>query len=91
MIHKVFNIKYEVSFAVRAASFRPNSLFMAFMLVVGFTVAPVVEEIFFRGFLYTALRSKMHIAFAAIIQACVFSAMHIMGIMGSLDIFLTGI
>ena len=45
----------------------------AFAVIV---VAPVCEEIFFRGFFYRALRTRMGVAAAAIIDGLVFGAIH---------------
>lgn len=39
--------------------------------------APIAEEFFFRGYFFQALSSKMHFAFAALITALVFGALHI--------------
>ena len=39
-------------------------------------VAPVVEEFFFRGFFYRALRGRMSIAVAALIDGGVFGIIH---------------
>jgi uncharacterized protein len=39
-------------------------------------VAPVAEEIFFRGFFYRALRNRLSVAWAALIDGLVFGALH---------------
>lgn len=39
-------------------------------------VAPVVEEVFFRGFFYRALRSRYPIAIAAVVDGLVFGVIH---------------
>ncbi|MFN2615939.1 MAG: lysostaphin resistance A-like protein [Thermoleophilaceae bacterium] len=44
--------------------------------VVVVAVAPVMEELFFRGFLYRALRSSLRPAFAAAIVGVVFGLIH---------------
>ena len=45
----------------------------AFAVIV---VAPACEEIFFRGFFYRALRTRMGIASAALVDGLVFGAIH---------------
>ncbi len=40
-------------------------------------LAPVAEELFFRGFLYTALRQRLGIAAAALASSLIFAAGHI--------------
>ena len=47
----------------------------AALLVI--TFAPVAEELFFRGFFYRALRTKLNIAFAAVVDGVLFGAIHI--------------
>ncbi|HDP69328.1 MAG TPA: CPBP family intramembrane metalloprotease [Actinobacteria bacterium] len=39
-------------------------------------VAPLVEEIFFRGFIYTALRDKIGVVWAALISSFIFAVFH---------------
>lgn len=46
------------------------------MMIVGITVAPLAEEVFFRGLLYSALRQRLPIAVAAVVQAIVFGLAH---------------
>ncbi len=46
-------------------------------------VAPVIEEFFFRGFFYRALRNRMSIAVAALIDGGLFGIIHFSG--GGLD------
>lgn len=45
-------------------------------LMFTITVAPLAEEVFFRGFLYNSLRGRMNWCFAAIIQAVLFALFH---------------
>lgn len=40
-------------------------------------VAPLVEEIFFRGFVFTGLRARMDWRWAAVISSALFAAMHV--------------
>jgi membrane protease YdiL (CAAX protease family) len=41
--------------------------------------APVVEEIFFRGFLYRSLRNRLPVPWAALIGGVLFGLVHIVG------------
>jgi membrane protease YdiL (CAAX protease family) len=43
-------------------------------------IAPVTEELFFRGFFYRALRSRLRVGWAALIDGVVFSTLHFQGI-----------
>jgi membrane protease YdiL (CAAX protease family) len=42
-------------------------------------VAPVAEEVFFRGFFYRALRTRLAVWLAALIDGVVFGALHFQG------------
>ena len=56
-------------------------LFAAAVLVVC-VVAPIAEEIFFRGYFFTALRTSMSFVAAAVITGLVFGAIHIPNFFG---------
>ncbi|MDO8886588.1 type II CAAX endopeptidase family protein [Candidatus Oleimmundimicrobium sp.] len=45
-------------------------------IFISVVVAPLAEEIFFRGFIYTALRDKIGIAWAALISSFIFAIFH---------------
>jgi membrane protease YdiL (CAAX protease family) len=47
----------------------------AFLILV-FAIAPVAEEVFFRGMFYNFLRERLHLVVAILIQAVVFALMH---------------
>ncbi|MDY6839800.1 MAG: CPBP family intramembrane glutamic endopeptidase [Thermodesulfobacteriota bacterium] len=53
-----------------------NSLLIVVGYILGFTVWPVAEELFFRGFLYNAIKSHVSPLAAGFIQAAVFAAVH---------------
>lgn len=40
---------------------------------------PITEEIVFRGFIFTGLRSKMHFIWAALFTSAAFGALHLLG------------
>jgi CAAX protease family protein len=54
-----------------------SALMMAISAVLVVVVAPVVEEIFFRGFFYRALRTSLPIWGAALITGTIFGAIHV--------------
>jgi hypothetical protein len=68
-----------------------NPLSLSSFLLLSITVAPVAEELFFRGFLYNSLKSRLPISVAAIAQAVVFALIHPYAMSGKLTVFLTGI
>jgi membrane protease YdiL (CAAX protease family) len=53
-----------------------GGLFVALAVIV---VAPVAEELFFRGFFYRALRSRLRVWSAALIDGVVFGSLHFQG------------
>jgi membrane protease YdiL (CAAX protease family) len=69
----------------------PKSAVLIACLVLGFTLLPLIEEIFFRGFLYNGLKSRFPVPLAAALQAMVFAAFHPYDWMNRLYIFLLGI
>ena len=69
----------------------PSSLYSAAIIVSMFTLAPVAEEFFFRGFLYSALRSRFSLLWAALVQAVIFCIPHGENLFGSLVIFALGV
>lgn len=54
----------------------PNSIYVALILVSTFTLIPIVEEVYYRGFLYNAFKTRVSIAWATAIQAGLFSLAH---------------
>ena len=50
-------------------------------------VAPVTEELFFRGFFYRALRTRMRVVWAVLIDSLVFASIHVQYI-GHPEIFI---
>lgn len=51
---------------------------VGFALMVGF-LAPIAEELFFRGFLYGVLRERLGVGWAAAIAGTVFGVVHVAG------------
>jgi membrane protease YdiL (CAAX protease family) len=65
-------------------------LFILF-LILGFTLGPIAEELFFRGFLYNVLKSRVRIALAIAIQAGIFALCHMEGVAYSIIVLLIGV
>ena len=55
-------------------------------IAMAVTLGPVAEETFYRGFLYNALRQRLHPIPAALIQAVVFGCVHPFGLANSVGI-----
>jgi uncharacterized protein len=57
----------------------PDRLEVLSFRIMALLVAPVVEEVFFRGMLYNALRQKLHVVVAIFLQAVIFGFYHPFG------------
>lgn len=90
LLEKVFSQKLEMPDYTALATAGPNSLLSLFLILTGFTAVPVLEEIYFRGFLYNALKSRHSLFFAAALQSSLFAAAHGAGLIVSFLYFLAG-
>ena len=54
----------------------PASSSLMLLLFMMIMIAPIAEEIFFRGFIYNALRQRLNIYVCIILQAIIFAAFH---------------
>ena len=54
---------------------RPTPALFA-LVMAAFTLVPVMEEVFFRGFLYNALRCRLPLLASMVLQALVFGLLH---------------
>ena len=61
------------------------------IFILGVVVAPIVEEIMFRGALYSWLRQRLNLAGAVIISAMIFALVHPQGLIGFLPITFLGV
>ena len=68
---------------IRSGDF--TSLF--FIMVFSVAITPVAEELFYRAFLYNALRSKLPSVIAATAQAGLFAIAHLYGLGNSITLF----
>lgn len=62
-----------------AMSQAPPSGAVLGILLASFTLAPVCEELFFRGFLLNALRQRMSTPVAILLSSAIFGAVHTFG------------
>ncbi len=58
---------------------RTDVLALAALAAFATVVAPVVEELFFRGFCFTALRNRLGVAWSAAITGLLFGGVHVAG------------
>src|SRR5581483_11530117 len=88
LLEKIFNQKLEMPDYAALTTAGPNSLLSLLLILTGFTAVPVLEEIYFRGFLYNALKTRHSAFFAATLQAILFAAAHGAGLIVSFLYFL---
>jgi membrane protease YdiL (CAAX protease family) len=69
----VFNLKENPALAVLRAA-HGFDLFILFVLLT--IIGPISEELFFRGFLYNAIATKLGPVLAAIASSFIFAAVH---------------
>jgi len=69
----------------------PNRTVVYLTLIFMFTVAPVAEELFFRGFLYNAFRARMPLLVAALAQSLIFGFAHFYTAMQNVVIVVLGL
>lgn len=54
----------------------PTAATVALIAVFAVVIAPIVEETFFRGYVFTALRTSLPVGWAAVITGVIFGAVH---------------
>jgi membrane protease YdiL (CAAX protease family) len=69
----------------------PNRVDWLGFLILSIFVAPVAEEVVFRGMLYNALRQRLHLVIAAPLQAVVFGLIHPFGMADMAGVALIGL
>jgi membrane protease YdiL (CAAX protease family) len=76
VLMRLFNTTAELGTPVAPLRDAPNEPRLYLFLIPMFTLGPVAEELFFRGFLYNALRRWMAPLLAVVIQGFVFTLTH---------------
>ena len=71
--------------------YAPINQYFIFFLILSFAIIPIIEEVFFRGFLYNSLKIHMPMILATVLQAAVFALAHPYDLMNRLTTFLIGI
>ncbi len=90
VVERISGMKIEPSRLDWLPAVVPNKILVILVLFLGFTLAPVAEEILFRGFIYSWLRTRFPVFLAMSLQALVFSLFHRSGLLESVYYFLVG-
>jgi membrane protease YdiL (CAAX protease family) len=86
----VFQVEIKSPEKWALVRYAPNSFALLSLLVLGFSFIPIVEEVYYRGFIYKALKSRFSIPIALILQALVFTFVHGYDLVNSFLIFIVG-
>jgi membrane protease YdiL (CAAX protease family) len=93
----IFNFLYNLALMFKGiqSGIDPSALFGSgaspfLIFLAGIVVAPLVEEVFFRGFIFTGLREKYGWIAGALISATLFAIVHLQPLT-MLPIFLMGL
>jgi membrane protease YdiL (CAAX protease family) len=74
--YNIYLIFKNIQPAFEASELFNNGASPWLIFLTGIVIAPLVEEIFFRGFLYTGLREKVGWISAALISSALFAVVH---------------
>jgi len=69
----------------------PSVISVAIMALMTVLIAPLGEEIIFRGLLYTSLRKRLGLGLAAVVSATIFAFIHHYSWLGSTMVFVDGV
>ncbi len=69
---------------------KQNPWLIGLCIFLACTVGPIIEEIFFRGFCYTALKKKWGVACALVVSALFFAGIH-MSLFAFFPVFVLGL
>ena len=76
VLSKMAGSQVEISSTLSGLRDAPNDVRVYLILIPMFTLGPIAEELFFRGFLYNALRQWIAPAGALVLQAFIFTLLH---------------
>ena len=71
-----FNIEMPVDNVTRGIGFASNSYVLIVTIIAAIAIAPLCEELYVRGFLYNALKTRFPFLVAVLLQAAVFAFLH---------------
>jgi membrane protease YdiL (CAAX protease family) len=89
-MYNIYLVFRNIQPAIEVSELFNNGASPWLILLTGIGVAPLVEEIFFRGFLFPGLREKLGWISAALVSAALFAVVHLQPI-AMPPIFLMGL
>jgi len=70
------NLQNETDEITNKLQDNPTTATVALIAVFAVVIAPIIEETFFRGYVFTALRTSLPTGWAAVITGVIFGAVH---------------
>ncbi|MCS7253313.1 MAG: CPBP family glutamic-type intramembrane protease [Armatimonadota bacterium] len=68
-----------------------STALMVTAFIIGTLIAPIVEELIFRGALYNALKGRIGLFWGAILSSLLFALLHPQSIVGAFPLFVIGV
>lgn len=90
LIFSYYGITPEMQDVVQWVLDEKSSFVLVCLMFFGIIIAPIIEEILFRGFLLSALKKSLGRRYAIVVSAALFAAVHI-DVFAFLQIFILGI
>jgi len=90
IISSYFKVSPDIQDVVKWVLDEDSTFVLTILAFFGTVIAPVMEEIIFRGFLIPALKGRLGVRYAILISAAIFAAVH-MDKFAFLQIFILGI
>ncbi len=87
----LFGDRATTTMPLKPIAASPNWYDSLGLLVLAVLMAPLAEEVFFRGMLYSALRRRLHVVVAAPLQAIIFGLSHHFGPADTTGVTLIGL
>jgi len=87
----IFKIEMPPSVIVQWMNFAPNSYILIALIITCIAVAPICEELYVRGFLYNALKTRFPVLISVLLQAAIFAFLHFRSLLVGVFIFLVSI
>lgn len=87
----IFKIEMPTDKIVQGMKLAPNSYVLIVILITGIAIAPLCEELYVRGFLYNALKTRFPMLIAVLLQAVIFAFLHFRSLLVGCFIFLISI
>lgn len=75
-ISDVFNYTSKEQAVVTLFMRENNVKFLVYTILFAAIIGPIIEELFFRGFMYNALKKHVGIFWSAVVTASVFASLH---------------